>query len=197
MVRPASIYLAITAVLLLLVGLFLPAGRGVSVMSFHNGEVVGTTSLSPEEMGCVTYPAINSTSGATDNVTQVYSSRTSQSFYSAQDPTCGKSPFSMLLTGKYLLANLLLLVPLPLAVFAIARIFLQPYAIDHDRRLLIITGAIGVVTLLMWWGLWVKFRVVPGIGFWVMLAGTILLLLAGVISQYVDPFTERHHPHPA
>ena len=197
MVRPASIYLAIAAVILMLVGLFLPAGRGVSVMSFHNGEVVGTTTLPPEEMGCVTYPAITSSTGATDNVRQVYSSTTRQSFYSSNDPTCGKSPLAMLLTGKYLLANLLLLVPLPLAVFAIARIFLQPYAVDHDRLLLIITGAIGVVTLLVWWGLWVKFRVIPGIGFWAMLSGTVLLLGAGLIARYVDPFTERHHPHPA
>ena len=197
MVRPASIYLAIIAVVLMIGGLFLPAGRGVSVMSFHNGEVVGTTSLPPEEMGCITYPALTSTSGGTDNVTQVFSSANSQSFYSTKDPTCGKSPLSMLLTGKYLLANLLLLVPVPLALYAIARIFLQPYALDHDRRLLIITGAIGVITLLVWWGLWVKFRVVPGIGFWVMLLGTLLLLGAGIIASYVDPFTERHHPHPA
>jgi hypothetical protein len=196
MLRPVSVYLIGVAAVLLLAGLFLPAGRGLSVMQYHNGEVVNVQALNAEEMGCFTVPAQTDSTGHTGNITQVYFAD-ARSFYSTQEPACGKSPLSMLLTGKYWLANLLLLIPAPLALLAILKIGYQPYAINQDRNWLVLVGIISITALLVWWSMWVKFRVLPGIGFWLSLLGAVLVLAAGLLEQGTDPFRVRHHPHPA
>jgi len=101
----------------------------------------------------------------------------------------------MLMTGKYWWANILLVVPLLLALYVIFRLFLQPYARNHDKNLMLVSGLISLMALSSWWGIWVKFRAYPGIGFWVSFAGAILLFVAGLTAPQVDAFRERHHPH--
>jgi len=191
MVRPLSVYLAVFGLLLLLVGLFLPTGRGLSVMELGAGQATEVAQLQAEEMGC-----------ATDTITNKSATRpvfftNFESFFSGSGGLCGKSSLSMLLTGKYWWANMLLVVPALLALYTMFRMVIQPYARNYDKNLLIITGLVGLVTLLSWWGLWVKFRAYPGIGFWLSLFGTAILLGAGLMAQQVDAFKERHHPHQA
>ena len=72
-----------------------------------------------------------------------------------------------------------------------------PYSRNTDKRFMLITGAISVITLLIWWFLWVRFRTMPAIGFWVSLIGANLLLIAGIIAERVDSLKEALHPHQA
>lgn len=192
MVRPLCAYFTAAASLLLLIGLFLPAGRGVEVLHFANGQIIETQTLAAEEMGCIVLPPFFETS----NVKSVYSTDDS-SFISGSGALCGKSPLSMATTGRYFLPNLLLLVPAPLALFALYKICKQPFARNADKTLMLIMGIISIVMLLAWWAIWVKFRVIPAVGFWISFLGALLLLSAGIFQQPVDAFAEKRHPHPA
>jgi hypothetical protein len=189
MIRPLSVYLAVAAVLLLLVGLFLPTGRGLSVMEMGAGQATEVEQLQAEEMGCVVEQ--NSPSSTTRPIFLT----NFESFFSTSGGLCGKSSISMLFTGKYWWANMLLIIPALLGLYAIFRLFIQPYARNHDKSLLLLSGVISLVTLLGWWGIWVKFRAYPGIGFWVSLIGALLLFGSGILAPRVDDFKERHHPH--
>ncbi len=191
MVRPLSVYLAVFATLMLLAGLFLPTGRGLSVMEMGVGQATEVAQLQAEEMGCA--PEVSSASLASRPVFLT----NFESFFSTSGGLCGKSSLAMLLTGKYWWANMMLIIPAALAVYAIFRVMIQPYARNHDKSLLMLSGMIGILTLIAWWGLWVKFRAYPGIGFWISLIGAALLFGAGLLAPKVDAFKERHHPHPA
>ena len=110
MVRSISVYLVAAAIVLLAVGLFLPTGRGLNVLSLQNGETVGSYAIEAEEMGCVVLPpAIPITGSPSDQAFHAEA----ESFFSSQGPLCGKSPITMLASGKYILVNMLLVVPLP------------------------------------------------------------------------------------
>lgn len=189
MVRPLSVYLVVAATLLLLAGLFLPAGRGLSVMEIGGGQATEVAQLQAEEMGCA--PVVAPTGSSTR---QVFLTNF-ESFFSTSGVLCGKSSLSMLLTGKYWWANILLIIPVCLAVYAIFRMFIQPYARNHDRNLMLVSGLISLMALSAWWGIWVKFRAYPGIGFWLSLFGALTLFVAGLFTPQVDAFKERHHPH--
>jgi hypothetical protein len=191
MVRPLSVYLAVFATIFLLIGLFLPTGRGLSVMEMGAGQATEVAQLQAEEMGCAPGTSANAAS------TRPVFLANFESFFSSSGGLCGKSSLSMLLTGKYWWANMLLILPALLAVYALVRMMIQPYARNHDKSLLILSGLMGVFILFAWWGLWVKFRAYPGIGFWVSLIGTCLLLGAGVLAPQIDSFNEKHHPHAA
>ena len=188
MVRPLSIYIMITAAMLLLAGLFLPAGRGLSVIEFEGGQATEVAQLQAEEMGCAptTSPA---------NSTNPIFVTNFKSFFSSSGVLCGKSSLSMLLTGKYWWANILLIIPLLLALYVIVRLFIQPYARNHARNLMLVSGLISLMSLSAWWGIWVKFRAYPGLGFWISVIGAAMIFLAGIIAPQVDAFKERHHPH--
>ncbi len=190
MVRPLSVYLVIAAMVLLLMGLFLPAGRGLAIMEFGNGQAMEVGQLQAEEMGCV--PSTNTSSTFRPIFLTNF-----DSFFSSDGVLCGKSALSMLLTGKYWWANFLLVIPVLLALYCIFRLFIQPYARNHDRNLMLISGLISLMALSGWWGIWVKFRAYPGIGFWFSLSGALMLFGAGLLAPHVDAFRERHHPHPA
>lgn len=191
MIRPLCVYLAATATLLLLVGLFLPAGRGVWVMEFSAGQANQVAQFEAEEMGCTKVPASSAASSSIVFFTEL------KSFFIGGEVMCGKSPLSMLMTGKYLLPNLLLILPAPLAVIAMLQIVLRPFSRHAGKRALLLTGVGSLVFLLLWWTIWVKFRAIPALGFWVSLIGAILLFTAGILEREVDPFLERRHPHPA
>jgi hypothetical protein len=179
----------ITAALLLLAGLFLPAGRGLSVIEFEGGQATEVAQLQAEEMGCA--PAAVTTTNA---VRPIFLANVT-SFFSTNGVLCGKSSLSMLLTGKYWWANILLIIPLVLALYVIVRLFIQPYARNHARNLMLVSGLISLMALSAWWGIWVKFRAYPGIGFWISIIGAAMIFLAGIIAPQVDAFKERHHPH--
>lgn len=189
MIRPLSVYLAVAAALLLLVGLFLPTGRGLLVMEMGAGQVTEVDELQAEEMGCA--PAQG---GASSSSRPIFLTNF-ESFFSTSGGLCGKSSLAMLLTGKYWWANMLLIIPALLAIYTIFRLFIQPFARNHDKSLLLISGILSLATLLGWWGIWVKFRAYPGIGFWISLIGATLLFGAGILAPQVDAFKERHHPH--
>lgn len=191
MVRPFSVYLVIASTILMLVGLFLPAGRGLTVLEVGNGQVTEVGQLQAEEMGCA--PDTNQTANA---VRPVFLTKF-ESFFSTTGVLCGKSSLSMLLTGKYLWANILLIIPLFLSGYAIFRLFIQPYARNHDRNLMLLSGLLSLMALSAWWGFWVKFRAYPGVGFWITFIGAIMLFVAGLIAPQIDAFKERHHPHQA
>jgi hypothetical protein len=190
MVRPLSVYLVVAATLLLLVGLFMPAGRGLAVMEYGNGQATEVAQLQAEEMGCA---PTNTTSSTYKPVFLT----NFDSFFSSDGVLCGKSSLSMLLTGKYWWANILLIIPALLGLYVIFRLFIQPYARNHDRNLMLVSGMISLMALSIWWGIWVKFRAYPGIGFWLSLIGALLLFVAGLLAPQVDAFRERHHPHQA
>jgi len=160
-------------------------------MEMGAGQATEVAQLQAEEMGCA--PNQNTTTVATRPIFLT----NFESFFSSSGGLCGKSSLSMLLTGKYWWANILLIIPALLGLYAIFRLFIQPYARNHDKSLLLSCGVLGLVTLFGWWGIWVKFRAYPGIGFWLSLAGALILLVAGVIAPRVDEFKERHHPHAA
>lgn len=191
MIRPLSVYLAVTAALLLFAGLFLPTGRGLSVMEMGAGQATEVAQLQAEEMGCAPAQVSADSSARPIFLTNF------ESFFSTSGGLCGKSSLSMLITGKYWWANILLIIPALLGLYAIFRLFIQPYARNHDRSLLLFSGILSLITLFGWWGIWVKFRAYPGIGFWVSLVGALLLLGAGILAPQVDAFRERHHPHAA
>lgn len=191
MIRPLSVYLAVTAALLLFAGLFLPTGRGLSVMEMGAGQATEVAQLQAEEMGCAPAQVSAGSSARPIFLTNF------ESFFSTSGGLCGKSSLSMLITGKYWWANILLIIPALLGLYAIFRLFIQPYARNHDRSLLLFSGILSLITLFGWWGIWVKFRAYPGIGFWVSLVGALLLLGAGILAPQVDAFRERHHPHAA
>lgn len=189
MVRPLSVYLLLMATFLLVVGLFLPAGRGLSILQLGTGSATEIGQLQAEEMGCAPE---NTLTGST---TRPLFIANFESFFSTSGVLCGKSSISMLLTGKYWWANFLLVLPALLAIFTCIKLFFQPFARNHDKNLLLISGLINLLLLVTWWSAWVKFRVYPGIGFWVSLAGSALLLIAGLVAPRIDAFRERHHPH--
>ncbi len=189
MVRSLSVYLVVLAIVMLFAGLFLPTGRGLSVMIFGNGQANQVDSLEAEEMGCI--PKSNE---QLNNNRPVYLTNF-ESFFSSTGVLCGKSSLSMLLTGKYWWSNILLLLPVCLGIYVIFRLFFQPYARNHDRILMLMSGILGFASLMIWWGIWVKFRAYPAIGFWVSLSGTIILLIAGFLAPHIEPYKERHHPH--
>lgn len=191
MVRPLSVYMLLVATFLLVAGLFLPAGRGLSIIELGPGSVTEIGQLQAEEMGCAPGNTL------TSSTTRPLFIANFESFFSTSGGLCGKSSIAMLLTGKFWWANLLLVLPAILAIFTCLKLFLQPFARNHDKNLLLITGLISLLLLITWWSVWVKFRVYPGIGFWVSLAGCALLMIAGLVAQRVDAFKERHHPHPA
>jgi hypothetical protein len=189
MVRTLSVYLAVAATLLLLLGLFLPAGRGLAIIEFGNGQVTEVGQLQAEEMGCAPTNTGNS-------IRPVFLTNF-DSFFNSEGVLCGKSSLSMLLTGKYWWANVLLIIPALIALYAILRLFFQPYARNHDRNLMLISGLISLMALSAWWGIWVKFRAYPGIGYWISLVGALMLFVAGLLAPQVDAFREKHHPHQA
>jgi hypothetical protein len=189
MIRPLSVYLAIAAAILLLIGLVLPTGRGLSVMEMGAGQATEVAQLQAEEMGCAPAQGSSNPSDRPIFLTNF------ESFFSSSGGLCGKSSLSMLLTGKYWWANMLLIIPALLGMYAIFRLFIQPYARNHDKSLLLSSGILSLITLFVWWGIWVKFRAYPGIGFWISLTGALLLFGAGILAPQVDAFKERHHPH--
>lgn len=192
MVRPISVYLTIAAALLLGVGLFLPAGRALWVMEFANGQVAELGKLEAEEMGCTQVP-VQGTQG-----TSIVFFTELKSFFTGGDTAmCGKSPVSMLLTGKYPLANLALIAPVFLGAAALAHLVLRPFSRNSNQRVLLVSGLLSLGFLLAWWMIWVKFRAIPAIGFWASLIGALLLLSAGILQGRVDTFQERHRPRPA
>jgi hypothetical protein len=191
MVRTLSVYLVAAATLLLLVGLFLPAGRGLAVIEFGNGQATEVAQLPAEQMGCT--PANSTTTGS---VRPVFLTNF-ESFFSSNGVLCGKSSLAMLITGDYWWANILLIIPALLALYAIFRLFFQPYARNHDKNLMLVSGLISLMALSAWWGIWVKFRAYPGIGFWLSLVGALMMFVAGLLAPQVDAFRERHHPHQA
>ena len=190
MIRPLSVYLLITATVLMVLGLFLPAGRGLAIMELGNGQATEVGQLQAEEMGCT--PSTNTSSSFRPIFLTNF-----DSFFSTNGVLCGKSALSMLLTGKYWWANILLIIPAFLALYCIFRLFVQPYARNHDRSLMLVSGMISLMVLSGWWGIWVKFRAYPGIGYWFSLIGALMLFGAGLLAPQVDAFRERHHPHPA
>lgn len=192
MVRPACVYLSIAALLLLVTGLFLPAGRALWVMEFANGQVSGLGNLPAEEMGCTQIPV-----QGTQGTNLVFFTEIRSFFTGGEAGDCGKSPLSMLLTGKYLYANLALILPVLLSGAALTHLLLRPYSRNANRRFLLTAGLLSLSFLLAWWMVWVKFRAIPAIGFWLSLLGAVLLLTAGILQRRVDPFRERNHPHPA
>ena len=142
MIRPLSVYLAVAAAFLLFVGLFLPTGRGLSVMEMGAGQATEVSQLQAEEMGCA--PAQSNTSSANRPIFLT----NFESFFSTSGGLCGKSSLSMLLTGKYWWANMLLIIPALLGMYAIFRLFIQPYARNQDKTLLISSGILSLITLL-------------------------------------------------
>jgi hypothetical protein len=160
-------------------------------MEMGAGQATEVAQLQAEEMGCA--PALKSG----DNSSRPVFLTNFESFFSTSGGLCGKSSLAMLITGKYWWANMLLILPVCLALYSIFRLLVQPYARNHDKSLMMLSGSLGILTLLAWWGFWVKFRAYPGIGFWVSLLGAILLLAAGLLAPQVDAYRERHHPHPA
>ena len=191
MVRPLSVYLVITASLLMLIGLFLPTGRGLAIVEAGNGSFTQIGQLQAEEMGCTTAISPSNNQARSVFVT------TFESFFNTSGVLCGKSSLSMIFTWKYWWANLLLVIPVLLTAYVIFRLFIQPYARNHDRNLMLLSSVLGLAALLVWWGFWVKFRAYPGVGFWVTLFGIVLLFIAGYVTPQVDAFKERHHPHQA
>jgi hypothetical protein len=189
MIRPLSVYLALAATFFLVVGLFLPTGRGLAVMELGNGQATEVAQLQAEEMGCA--PAID----ASKSISRPFFLANFESFFNTGGVLCGKSSLSMLLTGKYWWANILLVIPLLLSSYVLFRLFFQPYARNHDKNLLLLSGLISLMSLSAWWGIWVKFRVYPGIGFWVSFLGALLLFFAGMVAPQIDAMMERHHPH--
>jgi hypothetical protein len=192
MVRPVCVYFSVAAVLLLALGLFLPAGRTLWVMEFANGQVAGMGKLEAEEMGCTQVP-VTGTQGS--NI--VFFTELKSFFTGGSTEMCGKSPVSMLLTGKYTYANLLLVIPVILGAVAVIHLLMRPYSRNANQRVLLVSGTLSLIILMAWWMVWVKFRAIPAIGFWMSLAGAALLLTAGILQSRIDPFRERHHPHPA
>ncbi len=191
MIRPFSVYLLVFAAILLIAGLFLPAGRGLSVIQFGNGQANEVSQLQAEEMGCTPV-----TAGDASTSRPVFLPKF-ESFFSTNGVLCGKSSLTMLFSGNYWWVNILLIIPSLLAFYAIFRIFIQPYARNHDKNLMLSSGLLSLVSLAIWWIVWVKFRAFPGIGFWISVIGSALIFIAGLIAPKVDAFKERHHPHPA
>lgn len=190
MVRPFSVYLLVFAALLLFAGLFLPTGRGLSVIEFGNGKANEISQLQAEEMGCAP-----SSAGGT-SASPVFLPKF-ESFFITSGALCGKSSLTMLFSGNYWWVNILLIIPTLLAVYALFRIFVQPYARNHDKNLMLSSGILSLISLAIWWIAWVKFRAFPGIGFWISVIGAVMIFIAGLIAPKVDAFKERHHPHQA
>jgi hypothetical protein len=168
--RPACVYCSFAAFLILIATWFLPIGRGLIEISHTGLYILNIQQIPAEEMGCFVAPTDGSQSFISEG----------ESFWGGSSFLCGKSPIEMLMTGKYTFANLTLMIPGLLGVIALIKLALEStHNVKGDQRLLIVTGLASTIILLLWLAIWVKFRAIPAIGFWISLAGSLFVILMG------------------
>lgn len=162
---------AVAAVLIIL-SLVLPVGRELWVTSFAQRSIIRTDFLNAFEMG----RRVDVSTGIVPAGVEI-----GQDFASATSLLGGEgteSPVQMLLSGRYLLANGLLVIPFLASLWAFFWVRRRPAS---RRPTFVASGLVAVAGLLAWWGVWVKFRTVPAGGYWLSLLGSLLLVVAGLV----------------
>lgn len=86
--------------------------------------------------------------------------------------------------GGFALMDSFLLLPLALSFYFVFRSSKNKFEnLYNNSKLLLTLSILSFISLLFWWGIWTTFAIVPSIGYWFIVLGTVILTIDSLILR--------------